>query len=209
VYIPPAFRETDRDAVHACMREARLATLVTATAEGLVATPLPLLLAADEGEMGTLYGHIARANPHARLAAIGDALAIFAGPDAYVRPSWYADKPDGKVVPTWNYVAVHAYGPLELFEDAGWLAALVAAQTDRQESGRPAPWSLDDAPADFVAARLKGIVGVRLPIRRLDAKTKMSQNRDAGDRATIAANLKASADPRDRDAGARVPVDPA
>lgn len=209
MYIPPAFRETELAAIQATMRACRLPTLVTATAEGLVATPLPLLFEPEEGEYGTLYGHLAKANPQARLAPLGDAMALFSGPDAYVTPAWYANKPvDGKVVPTWNYVAVHAYGSLEIFDDAERLAAVVQRLTDRHEMGRDAPWSVDDAPADFIASMLKGIVGVRLAITRLDAKTKMSQNRRDVDRAAVAAGLAASADGRDREAAERVPVTP-
>lgn len=205
MYIPPAFRVTDLPAIHAALRAARLPTLVTTTGEGLVATPLPLLLEAEEGEFGTLYGHVAKANPQARLPALGEAMALFTGADAYVTPAWYANKPvDGKVVPTWNYVAVHAYGPLEVFDDGDRLLDVVRRLTDRHEAGRAEPWSVDDAPAAFIASMLKGIVGVRLPITRLDAKTKMSQNRPAADRAAVAAGLGASADPRDREAGARV-----
>ena len=114
MYIPPAFRETDLPFIHETMRTAGLANLVTATATGLVCTPLPLFLNEREGEMGTLYGHVAKANPQWREAPVGEAMAIFMGPDAYVTSSWYEGKSrDGKVVPTWNYVAVHAYGPVE------------------------------------------------------------------------------------------------
>src|SRR5690349_16627096 len=110
MYIPPAFRDDDLQSLHATMRAARLATLVTATAEGLMATPLPLILDEAEGPHGLLYGHVARANPQWKAAPLGDAMAIFMGPDAYVSPTWYATKREtGKVVPTWNYVAVHAY----------------------------------------------------------------------------------------------------
>jgi transcriptional regulator len=207
MYIPPAFRETDLTAIHATIRACRLPTLVTSTAEGLVATPLPLLFDAEEGEHGTLYGHLAKANPQARLAPQGDAMVLFQGPEAYVTPAWYENKPvDGKVVPTWNYVAVHAYGPLEIFDDAERLLAVVRRLTDAHEAGRAAPWAVDDAPAEFVGSMLKGIVGLRLPITRLDAKTKMSQNRKPVDRASVAAGLAASDDPRDRAAAAHVPV---
>ena len=113
MYIPPAFHETGLPFIHKTIRAARLANLVTATANGLVCTPLPLLLDASEGEMGTLYGHVAKANPQWKEIPVGEALAIFMGPDAYVTPSWYENKGlDGKVVPTWNYVAVHTYGPV-------------------------------------------------------------------------------------------------
>ena len=197
MYVPPAFLETDLPAIHATMRAAGLANLVTATAGGLVCTPLPLLLDEGEGEMGTLYGHVARANPQWREAPVAEALAVFMGPDAYVTPSWYESKGrDGKVVPTWNYVAVHAYGPVEFFEDADRLLDLVTRLTDRHEAGRPQPWSVGDAPPDFICAQLRGIVGVRLPIARIDAKRKMSQNRQPEDRAGVVRGLEAAEDPK-------------
>jgi transcriptional regulator len=109
MYAPPAFRIENLPEMHDIMRAARLATVVTTTDQGLLATPLPLFLVPDEGEFGTLYGHFARANPQASQPAVGEALVLFAGPDAYVTPSWYATKQEtGRVVPTWNYVAVHA-----------------------------------------------------------------------------------------------------
>ncbi|NYZ15639.1 FMN-binding negative transcriptional regulator [Azospirillum sp. RWY-5-1] len=206
MYVPPAFRESDRDAIHATMRAAGLASLVTATAEGLICTPLPMLLAPDEGELGTLYGHVAKANPQWRAPPAGDALAIFMGPDAYVSPSWYESKRvDGKVVPTWNYVAVHAYGPVEFFEDADRLLEVVTRLTDRHEGSRAEPWAVADAPPDFIRAQLRGIVGVRLPIARIDAKRKMSQNRKPEDRAGVKLGLAASADPGDRAAAVLIP----
>lgn len=207
MYVPPAFREDDLAALHATMRAARLADLVTATDEGLVATPLPLLLVPDEGPNGTLYGHVARANPQWRLPPRGgEALALFRGPDAYVTPSWYASKAEhGKVVPTWNYVAVHAYGVPEFFEDADRLLAVVERLTDLHERPRAEPWAVADAPATFVRAQLKGIVGLRLPIARLEGKRKMSQNRTAADRAGVAAGLAASDRAADREAAALIP----
>lgn len=197
MYIPPAFLESDLPFIHETMRAAGLANLVTATAGGLVCTPLPLLLDEREGEMGTLYGHVAKANPQWREPPTADALAVFMGPDAYVTPSWYESKGrDGKVVPTWNYVAVHAYGPVEFFEDADRLLALVTRLTDRHEAARPQPWAVTDAPPDFIRAQLRGIVGLRLPIARIDAKRKMSQNRKAEDRAGVVRGLEASDDPK-------------
>jgi len=190
VYTPPAFRDDDRDSIHATIRGARLATLVTATADGLVATPLPLMIEPAEGEHGTLYGHVARANPQWRLAPIGAAMAVFMGPDAYVTPSWYASKREhGKVVPTWNYVAVHAYGPAEFFEDADRLLDVVTRLTRHHEAQRAEAWPVSDAPAPFIASQLKGIVGLRLPITRLEGKRKLSQNRSEADRAGVAAGL--------------------
>lgn len=206
MYIPPAFREDDPDALRRIIREARLATLVTATAEGLVATPLPLLLAPEEGPHGTLYGHVARANAQWKLPPQGEAMALFAGPDAYVTPSWYAAKREhGKVVPTWNYVAVHAYGPVAFFEDADRLLDVVTRLTVLHEAPRAAPWAVSDAPEAFVRAQLRGIVGLRLPIARIEGKRKMSQNRGAEDRAGVAAGLAASERASDRAAAALIP----
>jgi transcriptional regulator len=200
MYIPAAFREDDLPALHAAMRDARLVNLVTATEEGPVATPLPLLLAPEEGPYGTLYGHIARANPQWKLPALGEALALFSGPDAYVTPSWYPSKAEhGKVVPTWNYLTVHAYGPAEFSEDAEALLAVVTRLTELHEGARAKPWAVSDAPDAFIRAQLRGIVGLRLPITRLEGKRKMSQNRSAEDRAGVAAGLAASERGTDRE----------
>lgn len=208
MYVPPAFREEDRDSLHAMMREARLATLVTATAEGLVATPLPLLLAADEGPHGVLYGHLARANPQWRLPPAGEAMATFMGPDAYVTPNWYATKRETqKVVPTWNYVAVHAYGPVEFFEEADRLLDIVTRLTALHEAAQAAPWAVSDAPESFVRAQLRGIIGLRLPIARIEGKRKLSQNRSAEDRAGVIAGLAASDRASDRAMAALIPED--
>ncbi|GGF17263.1 transcriptional regulator [Youhaiella tibetensis] len=199
MYTPPAFRQDDPQALRALMAEARLATLVTATADGLLATPLPLMLDETEGPHGVLYGHLARANRQWNTAANGEALAIFAGPDAYVTPSWYAAKREhGKVVPTWNYAAVHAYGPVEFFEDEARLLEVVSRLTDRHEHARSAPWAVTDAPDPFIRAQLKGIVGLRMPITRIEGKLKMSQNRSPEDRAGVADGLSQSEDPADR-----------
>ncbi len=207
MYLPPAFREDDLAALHAMIRAVRLANLVTATAEGMVATPLPLFLAADEGPHGTLYGHVARANPHWQLQPTGDALALFQGPDAYVTPSWYASKREhGKVVPTWNYLAVHAYGPAEFFDDADRLLAVVTRLTELHEGSRDEPWSVADAPESFIRSQLRAIVGVRLPIARLEGKRKLSQNRSAADRAGVAAGLAASDLASDRAVAALIPA---
>jgi transcriptional regulator len=205
MYVPPAFREEDLTALHGTMRDARLANLVTATAEGLIVTPLPLFLAPDEGPYGTLYGHLARANGQWKLPPMGDAVALFMGPDAYVSPAWYPSKQEhGKVVPTWNYIAVHAYGPAEFFEDPDRLLQVVTRLTNLHEGPRPEPWAVTDAPESFIRAQLRGIVGLRLPIARLEGKRKMSQNRSAEDRAGVAAGLAASDRPSDRAAAALI-----
>ncbi|TIT88500.1 MAG: FMN-binding negative transcriptional regulator, partial [Mesorhizobium sp.] len=155
---------------------------------------------------GTIYGHVAKANPQWRAPVLGDGLAIFMGPDAYVTPAWYQTKQEtGKVVPTWNYLAVHAYGPIDFFEDADRLLEIVTRLTNLHEGGRPSPWSVSDAPPDFIQAQLKGIVGLRMPITRLQGKRKMSQNRNAADRAGVATGLAASDRPSDRDVAQLIP----
>ena len=209
MYTPPAFREDDPLVLAAMIRETGLATFVTATAEGLMATPLPLFLEASEGEHGVLYGHLAKANPQWRAAPTAEALAIFAGPDAYVTPSWYASKAEhGKVVPTWNYAAVHAYGTPEFFDDEARLHEVVMRLTDLHEAPREGPWAVGDAPAPFVKSQLKGIVGLRLPISRLEGKRKLSQNRSSVDREGVVNGLSASARESDRRVGEMMPVDP-
>ena len=196
MYTPAQFYIEDLPAIHAAMRTTRLANLVTGGPGGLVATPLPMLLDAEEGEFGTLYAHVARANPQWRTGAGQEALVIFDGPDAYVSPSWYPSKQEhGKVVPTWNYVAVHAYGPAEFTEDPVQLLHLVTRLTERHEGGRAQPWSVDDAPPRFIEAQLRGIVGVRLPITRLEGKQKLSQNRSPEDKAGVKAGLLQDATP--------------
>ncbi len=209
MYTPPAFREDDPKILRAMIRETGLATFVTATADGLMATPLPLFLDEAEGDNGVLYGHLAKANPQWRVAPTHEALAIFAGPDAYVTPSWYASKAEhGKVVPTWNYAAVHAYGVPEFFEDEARLHAVVSRLTDLHEAPRETAWAVGDAPPAFVASQLKGIVGLRLPIARIEGKRKASQNRPAADRDGVAQGLSESAREADRRMGAMVPTDP-
>jgi len=209
MYTPPAFKEDDPSELRRIMRAVRLPTLVTATAEGLVATPLPLFLDEAEGEFGTLHGHMAKANPQWRLAPIGDAMAVYSGPDAYVSPSWYATKREhGKVVPTWNYVAVHAYGPVEFYEDEERLRDVVGRVTDLNEGPRPEPWAVTDAPEAFLRAQLRGIVGVRIAIARIEGKRKMSQNRPDADREGVAAGLAASEREGDRAVAAMIPVPP-
>ncbi len=205
MYLPPAFREDRLDVLHAVIRDTGLATLVTLTDQGLVASHVPLMLDADPAPYGTLIGHLARPNPQAtRSQAEPEALAIFHGPDAYITPNWYATKREtGKVVPTWNYVAVHAYGPLRFFDDPARLLEIVTRLTERHKSPRAKPWAVVDAPADFIAGMLRGIVGFEIPITRLEGKRKMSQNRPPADRAGVIAGL--SAEGRD-DVAALVPV---
>ncbi len=193
MYVPPLFKEDRIDVLHASILGSGLATLVTLTTDGLIASHVPMLLDSDPAPYGTLLGHVARPNPQARGAVPGvQALAIFQGPDAYITPSWYATKREnGKVVPTWNYVTIHAYGPVEFFDDTERLRAIVTRLTERQEAARAEPWAVSDAPADFIDGMLRGIVGFALPIARLEGKWKMSQNRPAQDRAGVITGLEA------------------
>jgi len=154
-----------------------------------------------------LLGHVARANPHSRCVANGpiSALVIFTGPNAYVTPSWYAAKAEtGRVVPTWNYVAVHVYGTLQAHDDAEFLRAHLETLTRQHEGTRPEPWHVTDAPADFIAQQMKAIVAVTLRIERLEGKWKMSQNRSDADVAGVIQGLSSSAAPEDRTVAAIV-----
>ena len=190
MYVPPLFKEDRIDLLHDAIRGTGLATLVTLSQNGLIASHVPMLLDAEPAPCGTLIGHLARPNPQAR-GAIGEALVIFQGPEAYITPSWYATKrATGKVVPTWNYVAIHAYGTVEFFDDRERLRDVVTRLTERQETPRAEPWAVTDAPAEFTQGMLNGIVGFVLPIARLEGKWKMSQNRPAEDRAGVIAGLE-------------------
>ena len=201
MYLPNSFAERDLPALFAFMEAHPLATLVTSTPTGLFGTHLPLVLHRDAGTMGTLFGHVARANPHSRSSSDGgvEALVIFTGPDAYITPEWYATKQEtGRVVPTWNYVAVHAYATLHLHDDPSFLRPHLEALTRRHEGNRPKPWQVNDAPADYLEQQLKAIVGVELKIDRLEGKWKMSQNRVAADIDGVIHGLSESDAARDR-----------
>jgi transcriptional regulator len=194
MYNPSSFAERDVPTLHAFIEAHPLAALVKNSADGLLATHLPLVLDRAAGPMGTLAGHVARANPHARCIT-GDpveAMVIFTGPDAYITPEWYATKREtGRVVPTWNYVAVQAYGTVRA-QDPTRLREHLDALTRRHEAGRPQPWQVSDAPADYIDQQMKAIVGVELRIDRIEGKWKMSQNRSATDVDGVIQGLAAS-----------------
>ena len=205
MYRPAAFRQDDLTALHAQIESTGLALLTSNGPAGLQATHLPLLLEPGEGEFGTLYGHFARANPHWQALTGQEALAVFSGPDAYVHPGWYPGKAEhGRVVPTWNYIAVHAWGPVETFDEPARLLELLARLTARHEAGRPRPWSLDDAPTEYIERQLRAIVGFALPIHRLEGQWKLSQNRQPADHAGVREGLAVSANLRDRELAARM-----
>lgn len=181
----------DLPVVHEAMDAVGLANLITWNGTELLATSLPLILARGEGEYGTLYGHLAKANPQVSAPVVGEALALFAGVDAYITPSWYATKQEtGKVVPTWNYESIHAYGAPEFFQDQAGLLDLVTRLTQHHEGRIGGAWQVSDAPEDFIRGQLRGIVGFRMAITRLQGKQKMSQNRPLADREGVAAGLR-------------------
>lgn len=192
MYQPTHFREDRLEVQHALVQDYPLGLLVTAGASGLMANPVPFTLEPSVSERGTLRAHLARANPQLQeLAAVPECLVVFQGPQAYVTPSWYATKREtGKVVPTWNYAMVHAWGRPRLVGDAAWLQRQLHDLTQRQEGPRSAPWRVDDAPEPFIAAQLKGIVGLEIEIRRLEGKWKVSQNRPERDRRGVLAGFR-------------------
>jgi transcriptional regulator len=206
MYIPASNAERRPDVMLDYIEAHPLGALVSASAEGLFATHLPLLVDRGRGPHGTLAGHVARANPHHRLLEEGrEALVIFSGPQAYITPSWYATKGlTGEVVPTWNYVAVHAYGTVRLVHDPAALRGHVERLTARFEAAREHPWSLGDAPEAYVERQLRAIVGVEIEIVRLEGKWKMSQNRPAADIDGVVAGLGASPNAEDREVAAIV-----
>ena len=204
MYIPPHFREDQVPVLHEAMRQAGLVTLVTFGEGGLEASHVPMLIDPQPAPLGTLYGHISIANKQWQHAdAAVQALAIFLGPDAYISPAWYeTTQQTGKVVPTWNYVAIHAAGPLRFFHDADRLLDQVTKLTERREGRRPDPWSVQHAPVDFINGLLKGIVGFEMPIARLEGKWKMGQNRAELDRIGAIEGLTREGGATERDVAA-------
>jgi transcriptional regulator len=202
MYLPAHFKEDRIPVMHDLIRAHPLAMLVTLDANGLVANHIPMEIDAQAGELGTLRGHVARANPmwssHRREV---EAMAVFQGPAGYITPAYYATKAEtGKVVPTWNYATVHAYGPLRTIEDAAWLRRLIEQLTDRYEAERARadgedPWKVSDAPATYIDGLLKAIIGIELPLTRMEGKWKVSQNRPTEDRAGVVAGLSRGDDP--------------
>ena len=185
MYMPPHFAETDPAVLKALIRAHPLGTWVVPDGGTLIVNHIPFLLRDD----GVLVGHVARANDvWKKLGA--ESVVVFQGAEAYITPSWYASKREhGKVVPTWNYAVVHAHGIPRAIEDRDWLYALVTALTDSQESRRPEPWKVTDAPEEYVRAALGAIVGIEMPVTRLVGKWKASQNRSEADRAGVTAGL--------------------
>lgn len=192
MHVPGHFEQTDREKILALIRARPLATVLTRGAGGLDANHIPLLVA---DELGTLTGHVARVNPMWSSLADDEVLAVFHGPEHYITPSWYATKAEtGRVVPTWNYAAVHVRGRLRVIEDAAWLRAHLEASTTQYEARFEAPWRLDDAPADYTDKLLGAIVGIEIAVTGVSAKWKVSQNHPAANRAGVVAGLRALGD---------------
>lgn len=193
MYQPPHFREDRIEVQHDLIRMHSLGLLITAGPGGLQANPIPFLIYPEGSERGTLRAHMARGNPQWReFAAVNECLVVFQGPQQYVTPSWYPTKKEtGKVVPTWNYVTVHAWGRPRAVEDAAWLRRQVNDLTNLKEGVLPAPWQVDDAPEQYLVSQFKGIVGIDIPIARIEGKWKVSQNRPEIDRVGVVAGLSA------------------
>lgn len=191
MYTPAAFAEDDPNLIAQFFIDHPMAQLVTMTESGLVATPLPMLYEPTADGLGSLVGHVARANRQwAESTTTVEALAIFTGPDAYVSPNWSPSKVEhGKVVPTWNYETVHVRGRFLVHDDVEWKRALVTRLTQRHESRFDVMWAVEDAPPDYIESMLRAIVGIEVEITSIQAKRKLSQNKPSGDIAGIADGL--------------------
>ncbi len=197
MYIPRHFDEPRVEVQHQLIRARPFATLVTLSSAGLNADHIPLHLSGEPAPFGSLRGHVARANPlWSDLVPEVEALAIFHGPHTYVSPSWYPTKAEtGKVVPTWNYVVVHAYGKLRVVDDASWLRALLEELTAEHERGFARPWRVSDAPREFTEKMMTAIVGIEMVVTRLSGKWKTSQNQPLENQAGVVQALHACGDP--------------
>jgi transcriptional regulator len=185
MYVPAHFAMSPAE-VDELLSAVTTVDLISTTPDGLTASFLPMLY---DRQAGTLQGHLARNNPHWRAAA-GASLAIAHGPDAYVSPGYYVSKAEhGRVVPTWNYVTAHVYGQLVVHDDVEWLRSLVSRLTARHEEAEPEPWAMSDGPADYMEGQLRAIVGLELVIERIEAKSKLSQNRSVADQDSVRAAL--------------------
>lgn len=196
MYVPRYYEVADVATVHALIERFSFGTLVTVQGGIPVATHLPFVLRRDQGDLGTLVAHVARANPQWQAFGAGEALALFQGPHAYLSPSWYASRPN---VPTWNYAVAHAYGTPRVVDDEAEVRVALRELVDRHEARLESPWPMRELPEEYLAGMTRGIVAFELPIARLEGKLKMSQNKTAADRAGAAAALAASEDPLERE----------
>jgi transcriptional regulator len=194
MYLPDHFRVEDIPEMHALMRARPFAALISAGPEGLYASHLPTVLK-DGDTHGVIECHLSRANPHWKTLAEGnEAMMIFQGAEGYITPNWYPSKAQhGKAVPTWNYAVVHAYGRPAVMQEKDWLLRHVGELTTQQERSEAKPWAVSDAPDSYIEVMLRGIVGFRFAITRLEGKWKMSQNREMPDRLGVVDGLRARA----------------
>ncbi len=189
MYLPKHFEISDPALLHAVVRDCPLATWATVADGEPVVNHVPFMLDATRGEQGTLVGHVARANPVWRAPAAS--VLVFQGSDAYVSPSWYPAKHEhGKVVPTWNYIVVHAHGMPQVIEDRAALLQIVSRLTRVHEFGQLQPWAVGDAPGDYIEQMLGAIVGIEIPVQRWVGKFKLSQNHAAPNRLGVIAGLQ-------------------
>ena len=207
MYQPAHYVQADRAVIDQLIARHPFATLIAHASSTIEVNHLPLLQVAAQDEAGgatVLQGHVARANGVWKLLEQGlPVLAIFQGEQQYISPSWYAGKAEhGKVVPTWNYVAVHAYGTPEIVDDAGSAYGDQQRLVDEFESGFANPWALQDRDRGYIDGMIRAIVNFRIPIARIEGKFKLSQNRDAADRARVIDALATADDPAARDTAA-------
>ena len=196
MYVPKHFEQSRLSVLHAFMREHPFVTLITDGVDGIEANHVPVILDTTCGELGTLQGHVARANPVWQQVSPGaDVLAIFQGANAYVSPSWYPSmKKHGKGVPTWNYLVVHAKGKVRWIQEPDWLLTFLETLTDSHEKNLATRWKVSDAPSDYIEAMMKCIVGFEIVATEVKGKWKLSQNRDNSDRLGVISALAKSSD---------------
>jgi transcriptional regulator len=202
MYLPADFAETDKEVLHSRIAQYPFGTLITHGRSGLDANHIPFELAAEDGEMGVLHAHVARANPVWQDVANGDeALVVFRAGDAYISPNWYPSKHElHKQVPTWNYMVVHAHGRITILDDERYVRGVIGRLTRTHEASEPKPWKMSDAPKDYVDTMVRAIVGIQIEITRLVGKSKLSQNKDVRDIQGAAEALKSSGESRVADA---------
>lgn len=189
MYLPLHFNLDDRNAQHDIIAAHPLGLMISNGPEGLVANPIPFVLDHSFGDIGRLRGHVTRPNPQWQGLS-GEVLVVFSSLDHYISPSYYQTKREtGKVVPTWNYITVHAYGPVSVHEEPEWLGRQIRDLTSQHEGNRTQSWAVDDAPAPFIAAQMRGIVGIEIVLTRIEGKAKLSQNRNEADQAGVKAGL--------------------
>ena len=196
MYVPSTFAETDIQILTGLIKSYPLGLLVTSGSSGLLASPIPFVYRETSGK-SALVAHLAKANPHWKdLIGLKECLVVFQGAENYVTPDWYRSKQTShRVVPTWNYEMVQVRGIPTVIESTDWLRNQVAEVTDSMEEKRKNPWSVGDAPADFIDAQLKAIVGLEIEIVDIKGKWKMSQNRTAEDAQGVAQGMSDSEDP--------------